>query len=65
MPKTKLNKSKFGISCRGPSIWNNVSHNTEKEIEPVQLFKSALKLLIMKSHASQVLKCFGREFATW
>ena len=41
MPKTKLNKSKFGISCRGPSIWNNVSHNTEKEIEPVQLFKSA------------------------
>ena len=42
--KTALSKSKFRISFRRPSIWNNFLQNSEKETEPLPLFKSKLKL---------------------
>ena len=31
IPKTALSKSKFRISFRGPSIWNNFLQNSEKK----------------------------------
>ena len=46
-PKTALSKSKFRISFRGPSIWNNFLKNSEKEIESLPLFKSKLKLKLL------------------
>ena len=47
IPKTALSKSKFRISFRGPSIWNNFLQNSEKEIESLPLFKSKLKLKLL------------------
>ena len=47
IPKTALSKSKFRISFRGPSIWNNFLQNSEKEIESRPLFKSKLKLKLV------------------
>ena len=47
IPKTTLSKSKFRISFRGPSIWNNFLQNSEKEIESLPLFKSKLKLKLL------------------
>ena len=47
IPETKLSKSKFRISFRGPSIWNNFLQNSEKEIESLPLFKSKLKLKLL------------------
>ena len=47
MSKTALNKSKFKISFRGPSIWNNFLENSEKEIESFLLFKSNLKFKLL------------------
>ena len=44
IPKTALSKSKFRISFRGPSIWNNFLQNSERQIESLPLFKSKLKL---------------------
>ena len=32
-PKTRLRKSRFRISIRGPTIWNNFVANTKKEVE--------------------------------
>ena len=43
--KTKLSKSKFKISFRRPSIWNNFLQNFEKEADSILLFKSKLTLL--------------------
>ena len=40
IPTTAISKSKFTISFRGPSIWNNFLKNSEKEIELLPLFKS-------------------------
>ena len=42
-PKTRLRKSRFRISIRGPAIWNNFVANTEKELESSSLFKSKVK----------------------
>ena len=42
-PKTRLRKSRFRISIRGPAIWNNFVGNTEKELESSSLFKSKVK----------------------
>ena len=55
--KTTLSKSKFRISFRGPSIWNNFLQNSEKEIDSLPLFKSKLKLkllLAMKLHTFNI-----------
>ena len=46
-PKTALSKSKFRISFRGPSIWNNFLQNSKKETESLPLFKSKLKLKLL------------------
>ena len=46
IPKTKLSKCKFRISCKGPSIWNNFLQNPEKEIVSFPFFKSKLKLKV-------------------
>ena len=39
--------SKFRISFRGPSIWNNFLQNSKKETESLPLFKSKLKLKLL------------------
>ena len=39
-PKTRLRKSRFRISIRGPVTWNNFVANTEKELESSSLLKS-------------------------
>ena len=36
IPKTANSKSKFRISFRGPSIWNNIHQNFGKEIESLR-----------------------------
>ena len=46
-PKTRLRKSRFLISLRGPAIWNNFIPNTEKELEPRSLFKSKVKTKLL------------------
>ena len=38
--ETRVSKSRFRISIRGPAIWNNFVANTEKELESSPLFKS-------------------------
>ena len=45
--KTAFSKSKFRISFRGSSIWNNLLQNYEKEIESLPLFRSKLKLKLL------------------
>ena len=52
--KTALSKSKFRISFRWPSVWNNFLQNSKKGIQSLPLFKSKLKYF----------KYFNREFAT-
>ena len=42
-PIPKLNKAKYGISYRGPFIWNNFLSTTDKEITDVAKFKAATK----------------------
>ena len=46
-PKTRLRKSRFRISIRGPTIWNNFVTNTEKELESSSLFKSKVKTKLL------------------
>ena len=47
IPKTALSKSKYRISFRGPSVWNSLLQNSEKEIKSLSLFKSKLKLNLL------------------
>ena len=42
-PIPKLNKCKYGISYRGPFIWNNILSTTDKQITDVAKFKTATK----------------------
>ena len=42
-PKIKFRKSRFRISIRGPTIWNDFVANTEKELDSSSLFKSRVK----------------------
>ena len=42
-PKTKFRKSRFRISIRGPTVWNDFVGNTEKELESSSLFKAKVK----------------------
>ena len=53
-PTPKLNKCKYGISYRGPFIWNNFVSTTDKEITDVGKFKAATKskLLSLKNEIS-------------
>ena len=50
----KLNKCKYGISYRGPFIWNNFLSTADKEITVVAKFKAATKskLLSLKNETS-------------
>ena len=45
--KTRLRKSRFWISIRGPAIWNNFVSNTEKELESSSLFKPNVKTKLL------------------
>ena len=60
IPKTGLSKSKFRISFRGLSIWNNFLQNSEKENESIPLFKSELKhkLLSFSNEITYFLNIF-------
>ena len=53
-PTPKLNKCKYGISYRGPFIWNNFLSTADKEITDVAKFKAATKskLLSLKNETS-------------
>ena len=42
-PIPKLKKCKYGISYRGPFIWNNFLSSTDKEITDVAKFKAVTK----------------------
>ena len=42
-PIPKLNKCKYGISYRGPFIWNNFFSITDKQITDVTKFKTVTK----------------------
>ena len=42
-PIPKLKKCKYGISYRGPFIWNNFLSSTDKEITDVAKFKAVAK----------------------
>ena len=46
-PKTRLRKSRFRISNRGPAIWNNFVANKEKELESRSLLKSKVKTKLL------------------
>ena len=46
-PKSRLRKSRFRISTRGPAIWNNFVANTEKVLESSSLFKSKVKTKLL------------------
>ena len=50
-PISKLNKCKYGISYRGPFIWNNFLSTADKEITDVAKFKAASKsqLILLKN----------------
>ena len=42
-PKIKLRKTRFRISIRGPTIWNDFVGKTEKELTSSSLFKEKIK----------------------
>ena len=48
LPKYLSHKSKYKISVRGPSLWNKVLSNTEKELQETSLFKAKLKSEFLK-----------------
>ena len=43
IPPTKLSKSKYRISIRGPTLWKNIPTNSEKMQESVTVFKNSMK----------------------
>ena len=47
----KLNKYKYGISYKGPFIWNNLLSYTDKQITDVAEFKAVTKskLLLLEN----------------
>ena len=66
IPKTALSKSKFKISFRGTSIWNNILQNFEKEIESLLLFKSKLKLkLKLLSFSNEITYFSNISTVSW
>ena len=53
-PIPKLNKCKYGISYRGPFIWNNFLSTTDKQITDVAKFEAVTKskLLSLENEVS-------------
>ena len=41
--RSKLNKSKYRISIRGPTLWKNIPTDTEKKQQKTNIFKTILK----------------------
>ena len=50
-PTPKFNKYKYGISYKGPFIWNNLLSYTDKQINDVDEFKAVIKskLLLLQN----------------
>ena len=51
IPPFKLNKSKYRISIRGPTLWKNIPTDTEKKQQKTNIFKTVMrnKLLALES----------------
>ena len=43
----QLSRSKYKITVRGPSLWNQFLTDSEKEIDNLSLFKSKVKLKLL------------------
>ena len=43
IPPFKLNKSKYRISIRGPTLWKNIPPDTEKKQQKANIFKTVLR----------------------
>ena len=43
IPPFKLNKSKYRISIRGPTLWKNIPTDTEKKQRKTNIFKTIMK----------------------
>ena len=41
IPPFKLNKSKYRISIRGPTLWKNIPSDTEKKQKKIPIFLKA------------------------
>ena len=42
-PKSKLKISKYSVSIRGPTLWNDFLHNKTKSLTSLPMFQSAVK----------------------
>ena len=51
IPHSKLNKSKYHISIRGPTLWKNIPIDTEKKQQKTNIFKTIMrnKLLALEN----------------
>ena len=51
IPPFKLNKSKYRISIRGPTLWKNIPTDTEKKQQKTNIFKTVMrnKLLALEN----------------
>ena len=43
IPPFKLNKSKYRISIRGPTLWKNIPTDTENKQQKINIFKTIMK----------------------
>ena len=43
IPPFKLNKSKYRISIRGPTLWKNIPTDTEKKQQKTNIFKTVMR----------------------
>ena len=41
--RVKLIKSKYRISIRGPTLWNNIPTNSQKMLESLAVFKNSMR----------------------
>ena len=48
IPRTKLRKTDFALTHRGPELWNQIPHDM-KSLESFETFKSRLKQLLLSS----------------
>lgn len=49
-PTYKLHKSKYRISIRGPYLWNDFLSQTEKAMEKISCFKTAIKKKLLSTY---------------
>ena len=47
IPTTRLRKTDFSITCRGPSLWNKIPTTEIKNITSMQTFQTKLKYLLL------------------